>query len=82
LAGTGKQVAVTSPTFGFLAAHEPLLVRYAASAEHFFVQDPNTALIKLRQFAELVVKEAAFGPSVSKPWPTKQPKRSGAGGDC
>jgi type I restriction enzyme R subunit len=48
-----------SPNFGFLAPHSPLLVRYAVSAERYVFDDPNTALFKLRQFAELLAQEVA-----------------------
>ncbi|MDB5308640.1 MAG: Type site-specific deoxyribonuclease [Gemmataceae bacterium] len=48
-----------SPNFAFLAVHSPLLVRYAAFAERYVFDDPNTALFKLRQFAELLAQEAA-----------------------
>ena len=39
-----------SPNFDFLAKHDPLLVRFAAQAERYVIDDPNTALIKLGQF--------------------------------
>lgn len=47
-----------SPNFHFLAAHSPLLVRYAAQAERYLFDDPSTALVKLRQFAELLARLA------------------------
>lgn len=50
---------VASPNFSFLATHDPLLVRYGALAERYVFDDPNTALIKLRQFAEVLAKHAA-----------------------
>lgn len=43
-----------SPNFQFLASHHSLLVRYAALAERYLFDDPNSSLIKLRQFAELL----------------------------
>ena len=46
-----------SPNFEFLRDHDPLLVRYTAQAETYVFSDPNTALIKLRQFAELLAKQ-------------------------
>lgn len=49
----------TSTNFEFLRPHEQQLVRLAAQAEHYFRTDPNTTLIKLRQFAELLAKEVA-----------------------
>lgn len=45
--------------FEFLREQGPQLVRLAAQAEHYFRTDPNTTLIKLRQFAELMAKEVA-----------------------
>jgi len=43
-----------SSNFGFLATHDVRLTRLAARAEPYFRQDPSTALIKLRQFAEVL----------------------------
>jgi type I restriction enzyme R subunit len=51
--------AVASPNFAFLAKHDALLVRYGAQAERYVFDDPNTALIKLRQFSEVLAKLAA-----------------------
>ncbi len=48
-----------SPNFAILADHDPLLVKYAAQAERYFADDPNTSLIKLRQFAEVLAQQAA-----------------------
>ncbi len=45
--------------FLFLAAHDDLLARYGALAERYFADDPNTALLKLRQFAEHLAQQAA-----------------------
>ena len=45
--------------FGFLSKHDPLLFRLCASAERNYHDDPNTAVIKLRQFGEAVVKHLA-----------------------
>lgn len=50
---------VPSHNFGFLAAHDPLLVRLAGLAELYIHDDPNTALIKLRQFGEALLQQAA-----------------------
>ncbi len=44
----------SSPNFQFLAKHDPVLVRHAALAERYVFDDANSALIKLRQFAELL----------------------------
>lgn len=45
-----------SGNFGFLKAHDPQLVRLGALAERYFHDDPNTCLIKLRQFGELLAQ--------------------------
>lgn len=45
--------------FGFLDAHSPQLARLGRLAERFFGDDPPTALINLRRFAETTAKEAA-----------------------
>ncbi|WP_406312698.1 DEAD/DEAH box helicase family protein [Streptosporangium sp. NBC_01639] len=43
-----------SPNFGFLLAHEPLLVVYGTGAETSVFTDPNGALVKCRQFIEVL----------------------------
>lgn len=48
--------APISANFSFLAAHDPLLVSLGALAERYFVDDPTTAVIKLRQFAETLAQ--------------------------
>jgi len=48
-----------SPNFHFLRSHDPQLVRLSALAERYFLDDPNTCLIKLRQFAELLAQLTA-----------------------
>ena len=48
-----------SANFGFLAAHDAQLVRLGGLAERYFKDDPNTCLIKLRQFGELLAQLAA-----------------------
>jgi hypothetical protein len=42
--------------FGFLSEHDPLLLRLCVGAERNYHEDPNTTVIKLRQFGEAVVK--------------------------
>ncbi|WP_318557115.1 type I restriction-modification system endonuclease [Geobacter anodireducens] len=55
-----KQVSrVKSPNFAFLASHDSLLVKYAAQAEKYIFEDPNTSLIKLRQFIEVLAQQAS-----------------------
>jgi type I restriction enzyme R subunit len=50
---------IKSPNFGFLAQHDAQLARLGALAERYFSDDPNTALMKLRQFAELLAQLTA-----------------------
>jgi type I restriction enzyme R subunit len=45
--------------FGFLNVHDAQLVRLGALAERYFRDDPPTAIIKLRQFAELLCQRIA-----------------------
>jgi len=48
-----------SANFDFLTAHDAQLVRLGALAERYFKNDPNTCLIKLRQFGELLAQITA-----------------------
>ncbi|MDF1660651.1 MAG: protein kinase, partial [Planctomycetota bacterium] len=48
---------VESPNFGFLASYNKTFVELGAAAERYFAEDPNTCLVKLRQFAELLARE-------------------------
>ncbi|WP_076830062.1 type I restriction-modification system endonuclease [Bradyrhizobium brasilense] len=48
-----------SINFDFLTVHDAKLVQLASRAEYYFQDDPVTALIKLRQFAELMAKLVA-----------------------
>lgn len=45
--------------FDILKAYEPQLWRLGALAERYFAEDPNTSLLKLRQFAELLAQSLA-----------------------
>jgi type I restriction enzyme R subunit len=47
-----------SPNFGFLAAHDPLLVKLAAQAERFCFDEPGLSLVRLRQLTEAMAMEA------------------------
>ncbi len=49
----------TSLNFEFLKPHDRQLVHLGASAERYFSEDPNTCLIKLRQFGELLAQLVA-----------------------
>jgi len=48
-----------SLNFSFLAVHDAQLVRLGALAERYFADDPNTCLIKLRQYGELLAQLTA-----------------------
>jgi type I restriction enzyme R subunit len=56
---TGKDETKKSPNFSFLSEHSSLLSQCAVQAERYVFDDPNTALIKLRQFGELLAQEVA-----------------------
>src|SRR4051812_34036827 len=51
--------SVASQNFSFLNSHDPQLMRLGALAERYFADDPNTSLIRLRQFAELLAQLTA-----------------------
>ncbi len=55
----GPANAVNSVNFGFLAVHDPLLVRLAGQAEAYVFSDPETALFKLRSWVEILAKQIA-----------------------
>ena len=55
----GPGAGFCSANFGFLAEHDEQFVRLAALAERYFADDPNTSLIKLRQFSELLAQQVA-----------------------
>ncbi|MBD2357035.1 type I restriction-modification system endonuclease [Tolypothrix sp. FACHB-123] len=48
-----------SLNFSFLVVQDTQLVRLGTLAERYFADDPNTCLIKLRQFGELLAQLAA-----------------------
>ena len=48
-----------SPNFEFLKIHDHQLVRLGSLAERYFADDPNTCLIKLRQFGEVLAQLTA-----------------------
>ena len=50
---------ITSRNFEFLSAYDAQLLRLATLGERYFRDDPNTCLIKLRQFGELLAQEVA-----------------------
>src|SRR6202035_2080218 len=45
--------------FGFLRVHDEQLVRFGMLAEKYFADDPNTCLLKLRQFGEVLAQLVA-----------------------
>ncbi|MFB8033035.1 hypothetical protein ACFC5Z_08750 [Streptomyces sp. NPDC056004] len=51
------QLARASRNFGFLCDHLPLLVAYGAAAEAHVFTDPNTSLLKSRQFGEALASD-------------------------
>ncbi|MEU0433282.1 DEAD/DEAH box helicase family protein [Streptomyces sp. NPDC006290] len=51
------QLAKQSRNFGFLLPHVPLLVAYGSAAESHVFSDPNTSLIKSRQFGEVLASD-------------------------
>lgn len=55
MAGGGGVAA--SANFEFLKACDTQFFRLAAQAEHYFRTDPNTSLVKLRQFAETMARD-------------------------
>ena len=54
-----EQTKRISPNFDFLGVHGAQLVQLAALAERYFKDDPNTCLIKLRQFGEVLAQLTA-----------------------
>ncbi|MEO0966810.1 MAG: DEAD/DEAH box helicase family protein, partial [Cyanobacteria bacterium J06639_18] len=50
---------LVSVNFAFLEPYNPQLVKLGALAERYFVDDPNTCLIKLRQFGEVLAQLVA-----------------------
>ena len=53
------QLADASPNFGFLKGFSTSLIQAAVAAERYILKDPVTALMRLRQFGELLAQEAA-----------------------
>ena len=54
-----QNLAAASPNFGFLKGCSPALLQAAVAAERNVFEDPVTALMRLRQFGELLAQEAA-----------------------
>ncbi|MEI7989359.1 MAG: type I restriction-modification system endonuclease [Chloroflexota bacterium] len=51
--------ALPPTNFAFLRLYDEQLVRLGMLAEKYFADDPNTCLLKIRQFAELLAQEVA-----------------------
>ncbi|MER9893778.1 type I restriction-modification system endonuclease [Mesorhizobium sp. M0119] len=49
----------TGGNFDFLRDHSPQLAKLGRLAERYYADDPTTALIKMRQFAEITAKQVA-----------------------
>jgi type I restriction enzyme R subunit len=56
---TQPVLTANQSNFVFLSEYDPLFLQLAQSAERAFSADPNTTLIKLRQFAEAIAQEVA-----------------------
>ena len=50
--------------FYFLKHHDPIFLQLAQGAERSFSSDPNTTLVKLRQFAEAIAQDLAIRCSI------------------
>lgn len=56
---TTRDGGAARTNFAHLEAHDEQLVRLGMLAERYFAEDPNTALLKLRQLAELLAQLVA-----------------------
>lgn len=52
-------ISAPPSNFAFLQAHDEQLVRLGLLAERYFAADPNTCLIKLRQYGEVLAQLVA-----------------------
>nr|WP_312018370.1 DUF4145 domain-containing protein [Shewanella surugensis] len=50
----------TQSNFTFLKQHDAIFLQLAQTAEQAFTSDPNTTLVKLRQFAEAIAQDLAM----------------------
>ena len=73
-----NESAIASPNFAFLAKHNVVLVRCASLAERYVFDDPNTSLIKLRQFIEVLAQQAAAEAKAAKKSAKKKPAKKKA----
>lgn len=51
--------SLPSTNFAYLQEHDDQLLRLGMLAERYFAEDPNTCLLKLRQFAEILAQITA-----------------------
>ena len=51
--------SISLTNFAFLEEHDELLVQLGMLAEKYFADDPNTCLLKLRQFGEALAQHVA-----------------------
>ncbi len=61
-----------SPNFAFLESHDRHLARLGSQAERYFGDDPNTCLLKLRQFGELLAQLIAARAGLYEDHPESQ----------
>ncbi|MCL0881283.1 restriction endonuclease subunit R, partial [Klebsiella pneumoniae] len=54
-----------SANFAFLEEYDPLFVQITTTAEQVFASDPNTTLMKLRQFGEVLAQNIAVRLNIS-----------------
>ncbi|EHR48718.1 helicase, type I site-specific restriction-modification system restriction subunit [Saccharomonospora marina XMU15] len=69
-----RELAAAAPNFGYLLVHDPLLVMYGAMAEQLVFEDPNTSMVKCRQFGEALTA-LAFAQFGIPGMPDKQHQR-------
>jgi type I restriction enzyme R subunit len=65
-------VIASTSNFEFLEEHDPVFYELASAAERAFAGDPNTTLIKLRQFAEALTQDLAARTNIRFDETTKQ----------
>ncbi len=54
-----RSVTNRASNFSFLESEQPQLFRLGALAERYFPEDPNTCIVKLRQFGEMLARVIA-----------------------
>ena len=56
---------LVSPNFSHLRPYDEQLFRLGSLAERYFPDDPNTALLKLRQLGELLAQQVDNGSAIN-----------------